>query len=114
MRAVGGVDHVSARRTPTSRSCKSPQTPIPKPSQQRCASARTSSTRSRAIAITRWLRPNDPLYDRQWNFPAIDMERAWDIQPQAGSEIIVAVLDTGVAFQHADTALRTRDPCPAV
>ena len=30
------------------------------------------------------LRPNDPFYDRQWNFPAIDMERAWDIQPQAG------------------------------
>jgi serine protease len=45
------------------------------------------------------LRPNDTLYDRQWNFPAIDMERAWDIQPQAGSEITVAVLDSGVAFR---------------
>ena len=45
------------------------------------------------------LRPNDPLYDRQWNFPAIDMERAWDIQPSAGNEITVAVLDTGVAFR---------------
>jgi len=45
------------------------------------------------------LRPNDPFYDRQWNFPAIDMERAWDIQPAAGSEIIVAVLDSGVAFR---------------
>ena len=45
------------------------------------------------------LRPNDPLYDRQWNFPAIDMERAWDIQPAAGNEITVAVLDTGVAFR---------------
>lgn len=44
------------------------------------------------------LRPNDPLYDRQWNFPAIDMERAWDVQPAAGSEIVVAVLDSGVAF----------------
>ena len=30
------------------------------------------------------LRPNDTFYDRQWNFPAIDMERAWDIQPPAG------------------------------
>jgi serine protease len=47
------------------------------------------------------LRPNDPFYDRQWNFPAIDMERAWDIQPQAGSEITVAVLDSGVAFRTA-------------
>jgi serine protease len=58
------------------------------------------------------LRPNDPLYDRQWNFPAIDMERAWDIQPSAANEIIVAVLDTGVAFKT--TTLRyenTRVPC---
>ena len=45
------------------------------------------------------LRPNDPFYDRQWNFPAIDMERAWDIQPSAGNEITVAVLDTGAAFR---------------
>jgi serine protease len=45
------------------------------------------------------LRPNDPLYDRQWNLPALDMERAWDIQPQAGNEIVVAVLDSGVAFR---------------
>jgi serine protease len=47
------------------------------------------------------LRPNDPLYDRQWNWPAIDMERAWDIQPAAGDQITVAVLDTGVAFRTA-------------
>jgi serine protease len=45
------------------------------------------------------LRPNDPFYDRQWNFPAIDMERAWDIQPAAGDQITVAVLDSGVAFR---------------
>jgi serine protease len=44
--------------------------------------------------------PNDPLYGRQWNFPAIDMERAWEIQPDAGSEITVAVLDSGVAFRN--------------
>ncbi len=43
--------------------------------------------------------PNDPLYSLQWNFPAIDMERAWDINPGASTEIIVAVLDTGVAFR---------------
>jgi serine protease len=44
-------------------------------------------------------RPNDPLYTNQWNFPAIDMERAWDIQPGASSEIVVAVLDTGMAYR---------------
>ena len=43
--------------------------------------------------------PNDPLYSRQWNFPAIDMERAWDINPGASSKVVVAVLDTGVAFR---------------
>ena len=44
-------------------------------------------------------RPNDPQYSRQWNFPAIDMERAWDINPGATPAIIVAVLDTGVAYR---------------
>jgi serine protease len=46
--------------------------------------------------------PNDPLYaTRQWNLPLINLERAWDLQPQAGSSIIVAVLDTGVAYENA-------------
>ena len=46
--------------------------------------------------------PNDPLYQQlQWNLPLIDLERAWDIQPQAGSSITVAVLDTGVAYTDA-------------
>ena len=45
--------------------------------------------------------PNDPLYSRQWNYPAIDMERAWDINPGATPEIVVAVLDSGVAYRSA-------------
>ena len=43
--------------------------------------------------------PNDPLYSRQWNYPAIDMERAWDINPSATPSITVAVLDSGVAYR---------------
>jgi serine protease len=43
--------------------------------------------------------PNDPLYTQQWNFPAIDMERAWDLNPGATRDIIVAVLDSGVAYR---------------
>ncbi|MSO82616.1 MAG: hypothetical protein EXQ53_04900 [Acidobacteria bacterium] len=43
--------------------------------------------------------PNDPLYARQWNYPAIDMERAWDINPGATSAVTVAVIDSGVAFR---------------
>jgi serine protease len=45
--------------------------------------------------------PNDRFYNEQWNLPAIDMERAWDIQPSAGSSITVAVLDTGIAYTNA-------------
>jgi serine protease len=45
--------------------------------------------------------PNDPEYGRlQWNLPLVNMEKAWDIQPQAGSSITVAVLDTGVAYRN--------------
>jgi serine protease len=46
--------------------------------------------------------PNDPHYaDLQWNLPLIDLESAWDIQPQAGSTITVAVVDTGIAYLDA-------------
>jgi len=46
--------------------------------------------------------PNDPLYlTSQWNLPMLNLERAWDIQPQAGSTITVAVLDSGMAYQNA-------------
>lgn len=55
-------------------------------------------------------RPNDPLYTNQWNFPAIDMERAWDIQPGATSSVVVAVLDTGVAFKTATFRYNSRFP----
>jgi serine protease len=43
-------------------------------------------------------RPNDPLYQYQWNLQKIDMERAWDINPGAANSIVVAVVDTGVAY----------------
>jgi serine protease len=51
--------------------------------------------------VFKQLVPNDRYYPDQWNLPAIDMERAWDIQPGAGSAITVAVIDTGVAFTNA-------------
>ena len=44
--------------------------------------------------------PSDPMYRMQWNFPAIDMERAWDINQGASSSVIVAVLDSGIAFEN--------------
>ncbi len=42
--------------------------------------------------------PDDPLYNRQWNLPQMNLEQAWNIQPGASPSIVVAVLDTGVAY----------------
>jgi serine protease len=46
-------------------------------------------------------RPNDPLFSSQWNLSALRMEQAWDIQRGATSSIVVAVLDTGMAYDTA-------------
>src|SRR6266545_5893324 len=41
--------------------------------------------------------PNDPGFSqRQWNMTALDMPRAWDINPGATDTIIAAVVDTGI------------------
>lgn len=52
--------------------------------------------------------PNDPMYSSQWNFPAIDMERAWDINQGASRSVIVAVLDSGIAFKDVVLRYNTR------
>jgi len=54
-----------------------------------------------AYVVHPYFRPNDPLFDRQWNLHVLDMERAWDVNRGATSEIIAAVLDSGVAFRTA-------------
>jgi serine protease len=54
--------------------------------------------------------PNDPMYSSQWNLPAIGMEDAWAIQPGASSSIIVAVLDTGVAYRTGSIRYNSRSP----
>ena len=41
--------------------------------------------------------PNDPSFSaRQWNFRVLDLPRAWDINPGATGQFIVAVIDTGI------------------
>jgi serine protease len=41
--------------------------------------------------------PNDPSFaTRQWNFTAIDLPRAWDINDGANAKTVVAVVDTGI------------------
>ena len=42
------------------------------------------------------VRPNDQFYPLQWNFDAINMPLAWQINPGARNDVIVAVIDTGL------------------
>ncbi|MDP1570905.1 MAG: S8 family serine peptidase [Vicinamibacterales bacterium] len=46
--------------------------------------------------------PNDPFFNQQWNFNAINMPLAWEINPGGSPSVTVAVIDTG-ATQAAET-----------
>jgi serine protease len=53
-------------------------------------------------------RPNDPGYSsRQWNFDAIDLPRAWDINAGASSGVTMAIVDTGVTTINSSLVFRT-------
>lgn len=51
--------------------------------------------------------PNDPEFRKQWNMRLIGAEKAWD--RTAGKGVIVAVIDTGVAFEEDERCYRARD-----
>jgi serine protease len=56
---------------------------------------------------TAFFKPNDPRYAEQWNLKRIGMERAWDVTK--GKGVVVAVIDTGVAFEKDDKCYQARD-----
>jgi serine protease len=45
---------------------------------------------------TQQVRPNDEFYPLQWNFDAVGMPAAWQINPGARNDVTVAVVDTGL------------------
>jgi len=51
----------------------------------------------RKAAIT----PNDTEFSKQWGLKKIEAEKAWDYS-QGSSDVIVAVLDTGIDYNHPD------------
>jgi len=51
--------------------------------------------------------PNDPDYPRQWNLRMIDMPHAW--RQSRGKGVVVAVLDTGIAYEDHDDFKQVQD-----
>ncbi len=49
--------------------------------------------------------PNDTNYGYQWHFSTIGMESAWDIS--TGNGVVVAVIDTGVAYEDFTQSFRS-------
>ncbi|OGL73300.1 hypothetical protein A3E39_01135 [Candidatus Uhrbacteria bacterium RIFCSPHIGHO2_12_FULL_60_25] len=45
--------------------------------------------------------PNDPLYTKQWYLRQIGAEAAWE-KTTGSDQVVVAVIDTGVAIDHED------------
>jgi serine protease len=52
-------------------------------------------------------RPNDPRYGEQWNFQMVHCEQAWE--KSRGKGVIVAVIDTGVAYADTRKGKQARD-----
>ena len=54
-----------------------------------------------------YLHPNDPLISNVWSLTKISCEPAWDISQ--GDDIVVAVIDTGVDYNHPDISANMWD-----
>ncbi|MBC7808069.1 MAG: S8 family serine peptidase, partial [Akkermansiaceae bacterium] len=52
-------------------------------------------------------RPNDPMYDQQWNFKMVGAEDAW--KKTRGKGAVVAVIDTGVAAESTKKGKQCKD-----
>lgn len=50
--------------------------------------------------------PNDQYYPQMWDMKKIDMEKAWDITT-GSNNVTVAVVDTGIDYNHPDFGGRT-------
>ncbi|MFZ5446942.1 MAG: S8 family peptidase [Myxococcota bacterium] len=59
------------------------------------------------MSVKRSFVPNDPMYAQQWNLKQINAEQAWDVSK--GKGVVVAVLDTGIAWENHDDFTQVPD-----
>ncbi len=79
-----------------------PQRPEPLPPPAEVAPENDPAIRQQAVDPNA-VRPNDPRYGSQWNLKRIGMEAAWGITT-GSTNVVVAVIDTGVNYLHPDLA----------
>ena len=70
------------------------------------AAATPDNNEGDAPDSNRW-KPNDPLYKEQWNFAMVKAEEAWETTK--GKGVVVAVIDTGVAYGDTKKGKIARD-----
>jgi thermitase len=56
--------------------------------------------------VSAFFNPDDPLYPRQWHLPSVSAPQAWDLTT-GSTQVIIAVIDTGVDYNHPDLAGKT-------
>ncbi|MEM7676310.1 MAG: S8 family serine peptidase, partial [Myxococcota bacterium] len=61
----------------------------------------------KADDIDAQLAPNDPLWSRQWSFRMVNAAKAWGTSQ--GEGVVVAVIDTGVAYENYKGFQRVED-----
>lgn len=64
--------------------------------------------RERVLRIA-GVRPNDPLFADQWPLERMGALRGWRVERGAASDVVVAVVDSGVDYSHPDLKDRMVD-----
>ena len=68
---------------------------------------RFRTTATATATATAGAAPDDPNFAKQWNLPFIQIPEAWEVSRGKGA--VVALLDTGVAFEDFDRYQRAPD-----
>ncbi len=67
------------------------------------ASGLVQSAEPHGVRVSHSGPPNDPRFSEQWGLTAINAPAAWKIT-RGSDEVVVAVIDTGVDYDHPDLA----------